>query len=135
MAFIEFKNLHTWFYTEAGIVKAVNGVDFEIRKGETVCVVGESGCGKSALCKSIMKLLPKTAKIKSGKILADGIDITDYTQRNMSRLRGTLFSMIFQDPMTSLNPTMTIGKQIGEAVRIHNKKMPKKQVKKKLDNN
>ena len=79
-----------------------------------------------------MKLLPKTAKIKSGKILADGIDITDYTQRNMSRLRGALFSMIFQDPMTSLNPTMTIGKQIGEAVRIHNKKMPKKQVKEKV---
>ena len=79
-----------------------------------------------------MKLLPKTAKIKSGKILADGIDITDYTQRNMSRLRGDLFSMIFQDPMTSLNPTMTIGKQIEEAVRIHNKKMPKKQVKEKV---
>ena len=79
-----------------------------------------------------MKLLPKTAKIKSGKILADGIDITDYTERNMSRLRGDLFSMIFQDPMTSLNPTMTIGKQIGEAVRIHNKKMPKKQVKEKV---
>lgn len=106
-------------------MEAVRDVSLTVEEGEVLAIVGESGCGKSALCKSIMKLLPKTAKIKSGKILADGIDITDYTQRNMSRLRGELFSMIFQDPMTSLNPTMTIGKQIGEAVRIHNKKCPK----------
>ena len=126
------EHLSVSFFTKAGEVEAVRDVSLTVEEGEVLAIVGESGCGKSALCKSIMKLLPKTAKIKSGKILADGIDITDYTQRNMSRLRGALFSMIFQDPMTSLNPTMTIGKQIGEAVRIHNKKMPKKQVKEKV---
>ena len=119
------EHLSVSFFTKSGEVEAVRDVSLTVEEGEVLAIVGESGCGKSALCKSIMKLLPKTAKIKSGKILADGIDITDYTQRNMSRLRGALFSMIFQDPMTSLNPTMTIGKQIGEAVRIHNKKMPK----------
>ena len=126
------EHLSVSFFTKSGEVEAVRDVSLTVEEGEVLAIVGESGCGKSALCKSIMKLLPKTAKIKSGKILADGIDITDYTQRNMSRLRGELFSMIFQDPMTSLNPTMTIGKQIGEAVRIHNKKMPKKQVKEKV---
>lgn len=126
------EHLSVSFFTKAGEVEAVREVSLTVEEGEVLAIVGESGCGKSALCKSIMKLLPKTAKIKSGKILADGIDITDYTQRNMSRLRGDLFSMIFQDPMTSLNLTMTIGKQIEEAVRIHNKKMPKKQVKKKV---
>ena len=126
------EHLSVSFFTKSGEVEAVRDVSLTVEEGEVLAIVGESGCGKSALCKSIMKLLPKTAKIKSGKILADGIDITDYTQRNMSRLRGDLFSMIFQDPMTSLNPTMTIGKQIGEAVRIHNKKMPKKQVKEKV---
>ena len=126
------EHLSVSFFTKAGEVEAVREVSLTVEEGEVLAIVGESGCGKSALCKSIMKLLPKTAKIKSGKILADGIDITDYTQRNMSRLRGDLFSMIFQDPMTSLNPTMTIGKQIEEAVRIHNKKMPKKQVKEKV---
>ena len=126
------EHLSVSFFTKSGEVEAVRDVSLTVEEGEVLAIVGESGCGKSALCKSIMKLLPKTAKIKSGKILADGIDITDYTERNMSRLRGELFSMIFQDPMTSLNPTMTIGKQIGEAVRIHNKKMPKKQVKEKV---
>ena len=126
------EHLSVSFFTKAGEVEAVQDVSLTVEEGEVLAIVGESGCGKSALCKSIMKLLPKTAKIKSGKILADGIDITDYAERNMSRLRGALFSMIFQDPMTSLNPTMTIGKQIGEAVRIHNKKMPKKQVKEKV---
>lgn len=126
------EHLSVSFFTKSGEVEAVRDVSLTVEEGEVLAIVGESGCGKSALCKSIMKLLPKTAKIKSGKILADGIDITDYTQRNMSRLRGDLFSMIFQDPMTSLNPTMTIGKQIEEAVRIHNKKVPKKQVKEKV---
>ena len=103
-----------------------------MEKGEVLAIVGESGCGKSALCKSIMKLLPKTAKIKSGKILVNGADITDYTEKNMSRLRGELFSMVFQDPMTSLNPTITVGKQIGEAVRIHNKKMSRGQIRQRV---
>ena len=117
------EHLSVSFFTDAGEVEAVRDVSFTVEKGEVLAIVGESGCGKSALCKSIMKLLPKTAKIKSGKILVNGADITDYTEKNMSWLLGELFSMVFQDPMTSLNPTITVGKQIGEAVRIHNKKM------------
>ena len=113
------EHLSVSFFTKAGEVEAVRDVSLSVEEGEVLAIVGESGCGKSALCKSIMKLLPKTAKIKSGKILADGIDITDYTQRNMSRLRGDLFSMIFQDPMTSLNPIITIGKQITSGIMKH----------------
>ena len=126
------EHLSVSFFTDAGEVEAVRDVSFTVEKGEVLAIVGESGCGKSALCKSIMKLLPKTAKIKSGKILVNGADITDYTEKNMSRLRGELFSMVFQDPMTSLNPTITVGKQIGEAVRIHNKKMSRGQIRKKV---
>ena len=126
------EHLSVSFFTDAGEVEAVRDVSFTVEKGEVLAIVGESGCGKSALCKSIMKLLPKTAKIKSGKILVNGADITDYTEKNMSRLRGELFSMVFQDPMTSLNPTITVGKQIGEAVRIHNKKMSRGQIRKRV---
>ena len=126
------EHLSVSFFTDAGEVEAVRDVSFTVEKGEVLAIVGESGCGKSALCKSIMKLPPKTAKIKSGKILVNGVDITDYTEKNMSRLRGELFSMVFQDPMTSLNPTITVGKQIGEAVRIHNKKMSRGQIRKRV---
>ena len=126
------EHLSVSFFTDAGEVEAVRDVSFTVEKGEVLAIVGESGCGKSALCKSIMKLLPKTAKIKSGKILVNGADITDYTEKNMPRLRGELFSMVFQDPMTSLNPTITVGKQIGEAVRIHNKKMSRGQIRKRV---
>ena len=126
------EHLSVSFFTDAGEVEAVRDVSFTVKKGEVLAIVGESGCGKSALCKSIMKLLPKTAKIKSGKILVNGADITDYTEKNMSRLRGELFSMVFQDPMTSLNPTITVGKQIGEAVRIHNKKMSRGQIRQRV---
>ena len=102
------EHLSVSFFTDAGEVEAIRDVSFTVEKGEVLAIVGESGCGKSALCKSIMKLLPKTAKIKSGKILVNGADITDYTEKNMSRLRGELFSMVFQDPMTSLNPTVQL---------------------------
>lgn len=126
------EHLSVSFFTDVGEVEAIRDVSFTVEKGEVLAIVGESGCGKSALCKSIMKLLPKTAKIKSGKILVNGADITDYTEKNMSRLRGELFSVVFQDPMTSLNPTITVGKQIGEAVRIHNKKMSRGQIRKRV---
>mgnify|MGYP000205312227 CR=1 FL=1 len=85
------EHLSVSFFTDAGEVEAVRDVSFTVEKGEVLAIVGESGCGKSALCKSIMKLPPKTAKIKSGKILVNGADITDYTEKNMSRLRGELF--------------------------------------------
>ena len=90
-----------------------------------LAILGESGCGKSVLCKSVMKLLPQTAYIAGGRILVDGVDITDYREREMEKLRGNVFSMVFQDPMTSLNPTMKIGTQIAEAVRVHEPKIRK----------
>lgn len=120
MAFIEFKNLHTWFYTDAGIVKAVNGVDFEIRKGETVCVVGESGCGKSVTSLSLMHLVQSPpGKIVDGEILMDGRDLLKLSKSEMEHVNGKDVAMIFQEPMTSLNPVFTVGKQIMEALRLH----------------
>lgn len=116
---LEVKNLSVSFDTAQGEVEAVRNVSFKLQPGEVLAVVGESGCGKSVLCKSIMKLLPATARIKSGSILVNGMDIAGYGEREMQKLRGKLFSMVFQDPLTSLNPTMSVGAQIGEAVRLH----------------
>ena len=121
------EHLSVSFFTDAGEVEAVRDVSFTVEKGEVLAIVGESGCGKSALCKSIMKLLPKTAKIKSGKILVNGADITDYTEKNMSRLRGELFSMVFQDPMTFLNPVLRIQTQLIEPIINHNPGISKKE--------
>ena len=117
---LEASDLSVSFETDAGEVQAVRDVSLSLKEGEVLAIVGESGCGKSVLCKSLMKMLPENARIKSGKILANGIDITGYKERDMAKLRGTLFSMVFQDPMTALNPTMTIGRQIEEAIKIHN---------------
>lgn len=125
---LEVKNLSVSFDGAAGEVQAVRDVSFSLRKGEVLALVGESGCGKSVLCKSIMKLLPASARIKSGAILLHRRDITHYREQDMRKIRGKVFSMIFQDPMTSLNPTIKIGRQIAEAVLVHNKKMPKEQV-------
>lgn len=120
MAFIEFKNLHTWFYTDAGIVKAVNGVDFEIRKGETVCVVGESGCGKSVTALSLMHLVQSPpGKIVDGEILMEGKDLLKYSKKEMEQVNGKDVAMIFQEPMTSLNPVLKVGYQIMESILFH----------------
>lgn len=129
---LEVKNLSVSIDGPAGEVQAVRDVSFSLKKGEVLAIVGESGCGKSVLCKSIMKLLPPSAKIKEGSIYVNGQDITCYREKEMQKLRGRVFSMIFQDPMTSLNPTIKIGKQIGEAVVIHNKNYTKEQVNKKV---
>ena len=129
---LEVKNLSVSIDGPAGEVQAVRDVSFSLKKGEVLAIVGESGCGKSVLCKSIMKLLPPSAKIKEGSICVNGQDITCYREKEMQKLRGRVFSMIFQDPMTSLNPTIKIGKQIGEAVVIHNKNYTKEQVNKKV---
>ncbi len=109
-------------------VQAVRDVSFTLYPGEVLAIVGESGCGKSMLCKSIMKLLPKSAKIEGGKIIANGVDITNYSNKDMQKLRGKLFSMIFQDPMTALNPTIPIGKQIAEAILVHEPKLGKEEI-------
>ena len=120
---LEVKNLSVSFDTPRGELQAVRDVSFTLHEGEVLAVVGESGSGKSVLCKAIMKLLRTDARIKGGSILVDGVDITNYRPRDMERLRGKLFSMVFQDPMTSLNPTIAIGEQIAEAVRVHNRHM------------
>lgn len=120
---LEVKNLSVSFDTDQGELQAVRDVSFLLKSGEVLAIVGESGCGKSVLCKSIMKLLCGRARVKSGSIAVDGVDITRYQERDMRKLRGRLFSMVFQDPMTALNPTMTIGRQIGEAVKVHHPQM------------
>ncbi len=125
---LEVKNLSVSFDTSQGELEAVRDVSFSLKEGEVLAIVGESGCGKSVLCKAIMKLLTREARIKNGSILVDGVDITHYRQRDMERLRGKLFSMVFQNPMTSLNPTIPIGEQIAEAVRVHQPGLKKEAV-------
>ncbi|HOJ08991.1 MAG TPA: ABC transporter ATP-binding protein [Clostridiales bacterium] len=118
---VEFKNLHTYFFTDAGIVKAVNGVSFNIKKGETVCVVGESGCGKSVTALSLTRLIQSPGKIVEGEILYNGTDLLKLTTAQMHQINGSKISMIFQEPMTSLNPVFTVGDQISEKIMLHEK--------------
>lgn len=119
---LEVKDLHISFHTFSGEVKAIRGVNFELNKGETLAIVGESGSGKSVTTKSIMRLLPEnSSEIKNGQILFKGKDLTKLTDKQMQKIRGKDISMIFQDPMTSLNPTMKIGKQIMEPIIKHQK--------------
>ena len=110
---LELQNLHVSYHTPRGTVQAVRGVDLTLDSGEVLAVVGESGCGKSALLKAIMRLLPENVSV-TGKILVNGTDIAPYPEKQLQKLRGSLFSMVFQDPMTALNPSMTIGSQIAE---------------------
>lgn len=128
---LEIQNLSVSFDTPMGEVQAVRDVSLSLKAGEVLALVGESGCGKSVLCRSVMKLLPKTARLKSGRILLGGADITGYRERDMQRLRGKWFSMVLQDPMSALNPTIPIGKQIAEAVSVHNKKLPSGEVRRR----
>ena len=117
---LEVQDLKTYFKVKAGRVRAVNGVSFAVKPGEKVGVVGESGCGKSVTALSIMRLLPQPAgEYAGGSILFDDQDLLDVPEKEMRKIRGGKIGMIFQDPMTCLNPTMTVGKQIGEALRIH----------------
>ncbi len=116
---LEVKNLCVNFGTYGGEVKAVRGVTFDLHKGETLAIVGESGSGKSVACKTIMRILSSNGYIKDGQILFDGKDLTKISEKNMEKVRGKDIAMIFQDPMTSLNPTMTIGKQIMEPIIKH----------------
>ncbi|WP_066372108.1 ABC transporter ATP-binding protein [Neobacillus fumarioli] len=119
---LQVKDLNISFHTFAGEVKAIRGVSFDLYKGETLAIVGESGSGKSVTTKSIMRLLPaQNSEIKSGQILFDGKDLTKLTDKQMQKIRGHDISMIFQDPMTSLNPTMKIGTQIMEPLIKHQK--------------
>ncbi|SFL36780.1 oligopeptide transport system ATP-binding protein [Gracilibacillus orientalis] len=119
---LDVRNLHVSFDTYGGTVQAVRGVDFALKKGETLAIVGESGSGKSVTTKALMGLVAKPAgHIPKGEILFDGKDLTKLSNKEMQKIRGKDMSMIFQDPMTSLNPTMKIGKQIMEGLILHQK--------------
>jgi peptide/nickel transport system ATP-binding protein len=117
---LDVKNLKTYFFTDEGVVRAVDGVDLYIEKGETLGVVGESGCGKSVTALSIMKLIPQPpGRIVEGEINYNGTNLVTMPPNRMRKIRGKEISMIFQEPMTSLNPVFTVGEQIAEAIRLH----------------
>lgn len=122
---LEVKNLTVHIKTHKGIVQAVRGVDFYLNEQETLAVVGESGSGKSITMKGVMGILPKNGKVVDGTVMFQGNDLTKYTERQMQQVRGSEIAMIFQDPMTSLNPTMKVGKQIEEMLKEHRKEMSK----------
>ena len=117
---LKISDLRTYFDTESGVVKAVDGVSFRVRKNELFALVGESGCGKSITALSVMRLIScPPGRIVSGKITLDGVDLLALSERKMQDIRGSQISMIFQEPMTSLNPVFTCGSQIVEAIRLH----------------
>jgi oligopeptide/dipeptide ABC transporter ATP-binding protein len=118
---LEIKELHTRFHTLDGIVNALNGIDFDVYEGETLGLVGESGCGKSVTALSILQLLPCPPAEIQGRIFFEGKNLLDLDREGIRKIRGNDISMIFQEPMTSLNPVLKIGEQISEAARIHKK--------------
>lgn len=118
---LEVNHLAVSFSVAEGEVQAVRDVSFSLKQGETLAILGESGCGKSVLCKSILRILPENGAIKNGDVILNGKNLTQLSQKAMDRVRGKEIAMIFQDPMSSLNPAMSIGKQIMEAVLIHQK--------------
>jgi len=117
---LEVRNLKTYFYTQDGIVKAVDDVSYNVERGETIALVGESGCGKTVSALSILRLVAEPAgKIVSGEIIFDGTDLLKLTNAEMRKVRGAKISIIFQEPLTSLNPVLTIGRQISEGLEVH----------------
>jgi len=119
-ALLQVKNLKTQFFTQDGVVKAVDGVSFDLGEGDTLGIVGESGCGKSVTVLSVMRLIPQPpGKIVDGEVLFDGEDLLKVSDEQIRRVRGNKIAMVFQDPMTSLNPVLTINQQISEALELH----------------
>ena len=118
-ALLQVKDLRTYFHTEDGIVKAVDGVTFDVYSGETLGIVGESGCGKSVTSLSVMRLLDEKGEIAGGKIIFEGRDVMAIPESQMMKIRGNDMAMIFQEPMTALNPVFTVGFQIMEAILLH----------------
>ena len=116
---LEVKNLRTHFFTDDGVAKAVDGISFPVYKGKTLGIVGESGCGKSVTSLSILRLVSPPGRVVEGQILFEGVDLLKLREEEMRKIRGHKISMIFQEPMTSLNPVFTVGYQIMEAVRLH----------------
>ncbi|MBS4205336.1 ABC transporter ATP-binding protein [Lederbergia citrea] len=132
-AFLEVRNLKTSFYTDGGEVRAVDGVSFTVPKGKTLGIVGESGSGKSITSLSLMRLLPSSGKTKEGEVLFKGQNLLDLSEKQMRGIRGNVISMIFQEPMTSLNPVFTVGEQISESVIIHEKLSKKEAMKRAVE--
>nr|WP_304213107.1 ABC transporter ATP-binding protein [Fredinandcohnia onubensis] len=131
---LEVKNLKTYFYKKKTVIPAVDGVDLKINKGETLAIVGESGSGKSITSLSIMKLVPSPAgKIVEGEIILDGKNLVDLSEAEMCKVRGNDISMIFQEPMTSLNPVLTVGEQITEVLMYHQKMTKAESTKKAIE--
>ena len=126
-AIITVKDLRTYFYSDKRCNKVLNGVSFELYKGRTLCVVGESGCGKSQTLRSILGLLKQPGRITGGEIRYKGADIAKMSQRELQKIRGKEISMIFQEPMSSLNPVYRIGDQMLEMIRTHHREIPKKE--------
>ena len=118
---LEIKNLKTRFNTYDGVVKALEGVNLEVKEGEVFGIVGETGCGKSVTSYSLMQLLPRTAEVVSGNMSLDGEDITYASESRMREIRGGEIGMIFQDPLSALNPVMKVKDQISEVIRLHQK--------------
>ena len=133
MALLEVKDLHTFFRTKKGIVKAVNGVSYSVDEGRTIGIVGESGSGKSVEAMSILRLLDENGWIDSGEILFDGEDITKISVNDMCKIRGNKISVIFQEPMTSLNPVFNVKRQLCEPFMIHQGMKKKEATKKALE--
>jgi len=128
-AVLKIRNLKTQFFTSKGIVPAVDGVDITVKAGEAVGLVGESGCGKSMTAMSVMQLIEHPGRVVAGTIELEGENLLDKTKREMDDIRGNKISMIFQEPMTSLNPVYPIGKQVMEAILTHNKNVSKAEAK------
>jgi oligopeptide/dipeptide ABC transporter ATP-binding protein len=122
---LEVSNLKTYFFTSDGLVKAIDGIDFTIERGETLALVGESGCGKSMTALSLLRLVPDPGRIVGGNIHLNGLDLLHMPEEEMRRVRGNSISMIFQEPMTSLNPVFRIGDQIMESLQLHRGKTVK----------
>jgi peptide/nickel transport system ATP-binding protein len=119
-ALLRVENLKVEFKTRRGTAMVLNGVDFEVRSGETLCVVGESGCGKSMTALALLRLIPSPpGRIRGGRVMFNGEDLAQASEARMREVRGNRISMIFQEPMTSLNPVYTVGDQIGESLRLH----------------
>ena len=130
---LEIKHLKTYFFTRNGVVKAVDGVSFGLRKGESLCLVGESGCGKTATALSILRLIDSPpGRIVDGEILYHGEDLLRCSDRRLRQVRGNRIAMIFQDPQSSLNPVLTIGDQIVEQIKLHLGLKPKSAVEKAI---
>ena len=130
---VEVKNLVVHYETDEGVVEAVNNVNLDIKKGEVLGLVGETGAGKTTIALSIMNLLPyPPAHVIQGEVLLEGSNLLEKDKKEMRRIRGKKISMVFQDPMTALNPVQTVGEQIAEVIRLHNQNLSAAEITKRL---